>query len=141
MHFDLADIQFILYSSRIFDLQTSLAEKCRGNFLPQVLQKHTPRDFIQLMNCIKGQCVAPKVRTVDIETGFKKYSADYFLHEIQDEMTGYVSSEDIETIIGAMSSLHKREFTYDELLGSIEKRYPSLANLEDILWQSLNVNY
>ena len=37
-----------------------------------------------------------------------------------------------------MSSLHKREFTYDELLGIIEKRYPSLAsNLEDIL----NVNY
>ena len=53
-------------------------------------------------------------------------------------MTGYVTSENIETIIGAMSSLHKREFTYDELLGSIEKRYPSLAsNLEDIL----NVNY
>ena len=49
-------------------------------------------------------------------------------------MTGYVSSENIETIIGAMSSLHKREFTYDELLGIIEKRYPSLAsNLEDIL--------
>lgn len=40
-----------------------------------------------------------------------------------------------------MSSLHKREFSYDELLGSIEKRYPSLGNLEDILWQSLNVNY
>lgn len=106
------------------------------------MTRHTPRDFIQLMNCIKGQCVAPKVRAVDIETGFKKYSADYFLHEIQDEMTGYVSSENIETIIGAMSSLHKREFSYDELLGSIEKRYPSLAsNLEDILWQSLNVNY
>ena len=108
----------------------------------QVLQKQIPRDFIQLMNCIKVQCVAPKVRAVDIEIGFKKYSADYFLHEIQDEMTGYVSSENIETIIGAMSSLHKREFTYDELLGSIEKRYPSLAsNLEDMLWQSLNVNY
>ena len=31
---------------------------------------------------------------------------------------------------------------YDELLGSIEERYPSLAsNLEDILWKSLNVNY
>ncbi len=98
------------------------------------MTRHTPRDFIQLMNCIKGQCVAPKVRPEDIETGFKKYSADYFLHEIQDEMTGYVSPENIETIIGAMSSLHKREFTYDELLGSIENRYPSLAsNLEDIL--------
>ena len=119
-----------------------MPEDVHGSELPEtdgtVERQYPLPDVLRRDNCIKGQCIAPKVRAVDIETGFKKYSADYFLHEIQDEMTGYVSPENIETIIGAMSSLHKREFTYDELLGIIEKRYPSLAsNLEDIL----NVNY
>ena len=71
------------------------------------------------------KCVMPLSRFIAVN--------DKFLYD-QSIWASYVSSENIETIIGAMSSLHKREFTYDELLGIIEKRYPSLAsNLEDIL--------
>ena len=44
---------------------------------------------------------------------------EYFIQEIRDEMTGYIPSEDSELILSCISSLHNREFRFEE----IEKIY------------------
>lgn len=81
--------------------------------------RHTPRDFIQLMNYIQKQCVGSNVTTNNITEGLKAYSSEYFIQEIKDEMTGYINRRDIEEVINIISTLRKREFMYRDLLGRI----------------------
>lgn len=82
--------------------------------------RHTPRDFIQLLNYIQKQCTACYVKTSDIEEGLKAYSSEYFIQEIKDEMTGYVNRQSIEELINVISTLRKRDFSYSELVNQIE---------------------
>ena len=49
------------------------------------------------------------------EEGLKEYSMEYFIQEIRDEMTGYIPSEDSELILSCISSLHNREFRFEEI--------------------------
>ena len=78
--------------------------------------RHTPRDFIQLLNSIQKQCTSHSVTAKDITNGVKEYSTNYFISEIRDEMAGYINSQKAEHILGIFSSFHKREFTYNEFL-------------------------
>lgn len=79
--------------------------------------RHTPRDFIQLINHIQEQCPenTKKVTSSCIEKGIKEYSTEYFIQEISDEMAGYLPGPVIEGIFNALSSMRKRDFKYDEL--------------------------
>ena len=81
--------------------------------------RHTPRDFVELINFIQKQCEDKSVTSKDIKEGLKEYSMEYFIQEIRDEMTGYIPSEDSELILSCISSLHNREFRFEE----IEKIY------------------
>ena len=78
--------------------------------------RHTPRDFIQLMNHIQDQCPenTEKVSSLCIEKGIKDYSSEYFKQEILDEMAGYLPGPVIEGVFNALSSMRSREFKYDE---------------------------
>lgn len=77
--------------------------------------RHTPRDFVELLNFIKKQCSSNIVTAKDINNGVKEYSTEYFIHEINDEMAGYIRPEDSVTLIRCLSSLRKRDFHLFEL--------------------------
>lgn len=87
--------------------------------------RHTPRDFIQLINHIQIQCpdITEKVPTSCIEKGIKEYSTEYFKQEISDELSGYLPGPAIEGVFNALSSLRKRDFKYDEF--KVKCRYSS----------------
>lgn len=78
--------------------------------------RHTPRDFIQLMNHIQNQCGdnTSKVSTQEIEKGIKDYSTEYFKQEIADEMAGYLPGCAIEGVFNSLSSIRRRVFRYNE---------------------------
>lgn len=80
--------------------------------------RHTPRDFIQLVNYIQDQCGenTVKVTTAEIERGIKNYSAEYFKQEISDEMAGYLPGTAIEGVFNALSSMRSRDFSYKGFL-------------------------
>jgi hypothetical protein len=78
--------------------------------------RHTPRDFIQLINHIQDQCGenTSKVSTQEIENGIKDYSTEYFKQEIADEMAGYLPGNAIEGVFNSLSSLRSRDFWFKE---------------------------
>jgi hypothetical protein len=77
--------------------------------------RHTPRDFLQLLKSIQGCCNTAKVTAANITNGIKHYSVNYFLPEIKDELVGYASHEEIESIFFLMSALRKRDFVIKEI--------------------------
>lgn len=78
--------------------------------------RHTPRDFIQLINHIQDQCGdnTSKVSAQEIEKGIKDYSTEYFKQEIADEMAGYLPGNAIEGVFHSLSSLRSRDFWFSE---------------------------
>jgi hypothetical protein len=80
--------------------------------------RHTPRDFIQLINHIQDQC-QPNTELItsgEIEKGIKEYSTEYFKQEIQDELAGYLPSPVIEAVFNSISSIRNRSFSYKEFI-------------------------
>ena len=90
--------------------------------------RHTPRDFLQLLNCIQSQCRQDRVDYVDISNGLKLYSKEYFLPEIKDEMAGYIPADKIDEIINVFSALRSRDFKYNEV-EVLYRDNPILSNL------------
>lgn len=90
--------------------------------------RHTPRDFLQLLNCIQSQCKGPRVDYPDITNGLVLYSNEYFLPEIKDEMAGYIPADNIDEIINIFAALRKRIFTFKEF-ESIYREHPNLKEL------------
>lgn len=78
--------------------------------------RHTPRDFIQLMNHIQSNCNAgtENVTGNEIVKGINDYSTEYFKQEIADEMAGYFTHEMIEGVFNVLASLHKKYFTFHD---------------------------
>lgn len=73
--------------------------------------RHTPRDFIELLNSIKKFATSGKLSRNDILNGLTDYSKNYFLPEIRDEMVGYVHTELFETFIQVLGSFRDREIS------------------------------
>ncbi|MBR6363080.1 MAG: hypothetical protein IKR88_07365 [Bacteroidales bacterium] len=78
--------------------------------------RHTPRDFVQLINHIQSQCGADTAHLSleVIEKGIKDYSTEYFKQEIADEMSGYLPGPVVERVFSALSSIRNRDFDFDE---------------------------
>jgi len=90
--------------------------------------RHTPRDFLQLLNCIQRQCKGNRVVYNDINNGLKVYSSEYFLPEIKDEMVGYIPADCIDEIINIFAVMRSHEFKYDQF-ASLFNKNPALAGL------------
>lgn len=101
--------------------------------------RHTPRDFIELLNYIKKQCTSGIVSTTDITNGVNEYSLEYFVQEIKDEMAGYIPNEECNALIKCLSSLQKRDFYLNELEPLYSKYYPN--DTHDVLVKNLKVLY
>jgi len=80
------------------------------------MTRHTPRDFISLMNTMKNYVSDRGVTKKDVMSALRKYSIDYFEPEIRDEIVGYVDSKDYEDFRRLIGVIRQREFSYDHLL-------------------------
>lgn len=82
--------------------------------------RHTPRDFIQLLNACKVFDTGVKMGRSDVLKGIRKYSIDYFLPEIEDEIVGYADYDLFLRFKSAASKLKQREFSYASLYSNFE---------------------
>ena len=82
--------------------------------------RHTPRDFIQLLNGCKDFDTGGKIGRQTVIKGIRKYSIDYFLPEIEDELVGYANYDLFLKFKNAASKLKKREFEYSSLYSNFE---------------------
>jgi len=78
--------------------------------------RHTPRDFIQLINYIQQNCDSENVTKTAITKGIKNYSTDYFLPEISNELSGYLPSVAIQPVFNVISSIRSQSFTYEQFI-------------------------
>jgi hypothetical protein len=80
------------------------------------LTRHTPRDFLQLLNRIQKFSEHGRLTRDQVLNGVRQYSIEYFLPEIRDEMHGYIKREDVDATFDLIGSLRKRDFKLSELL-------------------------
>ncbi len=64
--------------------------------------RHTPRDFIALMNNIQRSSYKKGATVDSILNGIRKYSDDYFVGEIKDGLDGLMSKDDQEMLFRAI---------------------------------------
>ncbi|XOF34613.1 MAG: hypothetical protein ACL93V_04805 [Candidatus Electrothrix sp. YB6] len=67
--------------------------------------------------------------------GLRRYSFNYFLPEIKDELVGYLSIDDVDALLKSLSYLKKTRFTLDEISECYQKT--SLITRHD-LYKVLN---
>lgn len=91
--------------------------------------RHTPRDFVQLMNYIKRNCDASFVTTIALNKAVKEYSTEYFKQEISNELSGYFSGQAIASIFNVLSSIRQQRFEYKAFKTECNL-YPELANID-----------
>lgn len=84
--------------------------------------RSTPRDLVNIFAAIQREAGGDRVTGQMIRDAMTGYSVDYFLPEIKDELQGYFSPEDVETLVGLLGGLGKRDFAVSDLLGLAERR-------------------
>lgn len=77
--------------------------------------RQTPRDFIQLLRRIQRFTKGEKPTHDEVIAGLRRYSIEYFLPELKDELAGYVPREDADAGFQLMGTLRRRTFTFKEL--------------------------
>lgn len=85
------------------------------------LTRHTPRDVISLMNHIQKFYTRGRLSHDQLLSGARSYSIDYFVPEIKDELSGYLSPENIDRTMTVLGALRKREFAFAELIEQAKK--------------------
>ena len=77
--------------------------------------RHTPRDFLQLLKTIQNACIDSGINFYNIRNGLRKYSIEYFLPEIIDELQGYVTSNEAKEFFRLAGALRQRDFSQQDL--------------------------
>lgn len=113
-------------------------KKLFGKGAPQSLldaTRHTPRDFLQLLKNIQSCCDNNAVSTDQVRNGMRKYSVEYFMPEMIDELQGYVSSEEAKEFFKLAGSLRQRDFSRAEILAiaAAESAELSIAKIDTVL--------
>ena len=82
------------------------------------LLEHTrqvPRDMVMLFKSLQEHSGDDKMNETQVFNALAAYSRDYLLPEIKDELDGYISGEDINTMFTVLGSLRKKSPSVDEL--------------------------
>ncbi len=101
--------------------------------------RHTPRDFIQLLNHLRPFYRETTFTVPQILSGIRQYSLRYFLPEIWDELAGYIPREHFDAFLRVIGSRRQRVNSYRQLLttaqslGTFEKR--DFDNLLHVLYE------
>ena len=77
--------------------------------------RHTPRDFLQLLTSIQKYAGTGPLSTESILKGVREYSMNYFLPEIRDELDGYASPAQIDTLFSLLGALRRKDFYLSHL--------------------------
>ncbi len=91
--------------------------------------RHTPRDFIQLLKKIQDVAKTPgKITIEQINSALESYSTDFFLTEIENELSGYFDRKDIEGTMMLIRNLRQKTFSFDQLVSEANNhsRYTKL---------------
>lgn len=95
--------------------------------------RYTPRDFIQLLTYIKNNSKSSNVSFSEIRSGIKEYSQKYFWPEVEDELDGYISKEDVGNFKKILIELNQRYFMLTDLLEIAEQHNLVEINFEKIM--------
>ncbi|GMG82980.1 funZ protein [Paralimibaculum aggregatum] len=96
------------------------------------LTRHRPRDFIVLLSSIQEMMHKSPIDRTQILSGVRKYSQDYFLPEVMDELYGFVPQDVLSDLFGEVSKLKRREFQFFEAKSKIESRFGDGLDIEGI---------
>lgn len=100
--------------------------------------RHTPRDFLQLLKYIQSCCTGNAVNSGNVRSGLRKYSIEYFLPEIVDELDGYATAEEIKEFFQIVGSLRSREFSAKQVYEALENDATILTkNQVDYIFRAL----
>ena len=93
--------------------------------------RHTPRDIIQLMNRIQSSTRGARPNRQEVVGGLKKYSQDYLLPEMRNELAGLISPDGATRAFQVLEILGKWEFTFDEFANALkaDTRFASLDSM------------
>lgn len=117
---ELADLRVRLAtgdpSSRLVDyLPTSIDGEPTIRAL-LTLTRHTPRDFLQLLDSIQTFAEPnSKLSVTQVLNGMRHYSIEYFLPEIKDELVGIGTPSEIDATFSLLSAMRSRDFKYSQL--------------------------
>lgn len=78
--------------------------------------RHTPRDFLRLMTHIQEFAGDGRITADQVKSGLREYSIKYFLPEIQDELSGYGTPDEISRLINALARMRRRDFKLKDLI-------------------------
>ncbi|WP_144877489.1 P-loop ATPase, Sll1717 family [Microbacterium sp. 1.5R] len=80
------------------------------------LTRHTPRDFLQLLESIRVFVDPGQPLKIDqVLSGMRRYSIEYFLPEIKDELVGVLEPAEIEAAFSLFSAMRRRDFKLSQL--------------------------
>lgn len=83
--------------------------------------RHTPRDFIQLLNSLQATARNEKLTTAEVLNGLRDYSQNYFFPEIKDEMVGYFPVDIFDDFLHRLSSFRSREISTKKLFATCDE--------------------
>lgn len=100
--------------------------------------RHTPRDFLQLLKMIQSTCQDSEMSLDNIRNGMRRYSLEYFMPEIIDELQGYVSATEAKEFFRVAGSLRQRDFSQKDLHSQALAESSSLSSSKiDIILRAL----
>jgi len=98
--------------------------------------RHTPRDFIALMNSIQ-KVSYQKGATVDtIKNGLRKYSDNYFVGEIMDGLHGFISDEDRDRLFRSIQRVGHIVTNTSEIADEMSMSKDEVIPLLEVLYNS-----
>jgi len=91
--------------------------------------RHRPRDIIQLFNKIQNATKGDSPILQEVWDGIHKYSSQWFINEIRDELVGFLSQEEIESTIHLLMAMGKTPFHMNDVETKIktEQRFSELS--------------
>lgn len=96
------------------------ASSTRGYLLRHT--RHTPRDFVMLLQYIQGYTQGTSVTNEAIVFGLQEYASAYFKNEITDELRTYIDSGDISRLMDEIGRKRDNLFRFESVRGRIPER-------------------
>ena len=111
------------YEVSLFDhfFPSIISHKSAAHFLLDHT-RHTPRDFIQLLNHLKKYAKSKPMTKSQILSGIGDYSKNYFMPETRDELVGYHDEVMFDRILKTIGSFRDREISYGKLLAACTQK-------------------
>lgn len=105
--------------------------------------RHTPRDFIELMNKIQKVSYQHGATSDSVKNGIRKYSEDYFVGEIEDGLNGLMPDEMIDAVIRAIKRMGKVSFSINDISEELGMDENKVVPLMETLYDAgaiININ-